>query len=95
VDYDTDQTALAADLVRVRRILETNLLGAWIVAGAFAPGMSKRGWGRIRGGPARSLPGRLVAPKTPGIYRLDFGGINASHNTLDKAAGWFVVSAKT
>ena len=47
VDYDTDQTALAADLVRVRRILETNLLGAWIVAGAFAPGMRERGWGRI------------------------------------------------
>ena len=31
---------------------------------------------QFRGGPARSLPSRLTAPKTPGIYRLDFGGPN-------------------
>jgi phospholipase A1 len=48
---------------------------------------------QFRGGPARSLPSRLIAPNTPGIYRLDFGGANATHKTSDKVAGWFAVSA--
>ena len=47
VDYDTDQTALSADLARVRRILDTNLFGAWAMAQAVAPGMRRRRWGRI------------------------------------------------
>ncbi|MBV9748143.1 MAG: SDR family oxidoreductase [Acetobacteraceae bacterium] len=47
VDYDTDQTALSADLARVRRTFDTNLFGAWAVAQAFAPGMRARRWGRI------------------------------------------------
>ena len=47
VDYDTDQTALSADLARVRRTFETNLFGAWMMAQAFAPGMRDRRWGRI------------------------------------------------
>lgn len=47
VDYDTDQTALSADLGRVRRTFETNLFGAWAMAQAFAPGMRARRWGRI------------------------------------------------
>jgi NAD(P)-dependent dehydrogenase (short-subunit alcohol dehydrogenase family) len=32
VDYDTDQTVVSADLVRVRRIFETNLFGVWSMA---------------------------------------------------------------
>ncbi len=47
VDYDTDQTALSADLARVRRTFETNLFGAWMMAQAFAPGMRDRRWVRI------------------------------------------------
>ena len=47
IDYDTDQTALSADLARVRRTFETNLFGAWSMAQAVAPGMRQRGWGRI------------------------------------------------
>ena len=47
VDYDTDQTALAADLDRVRATFETNLFGAWRMAQAVAPGMRRRRWGRI------------------------------------------------
>ena len=47
IDYDTDQTALSADLTRVHAILETNLFGAWAVAQAVAPAMRARGWGRI------------------------------------------------
>ena len=47
VDYDTDQTALSADLARVRRILDTNLFGAWAMAQAVAPGMRRWRWARI------------------------------------------------
>jgi NAD(P)-dependent dehydrogenase (short-subunit alcohol dehydrogenase family) len=47
VDYDTDQSAISADLGRVRRTFETNLFGAWAIAQAVAPGMRKRRWGRI------------------------------------------------
>jgi NADP-dependent 3-hydroxy acid dehydrogenase YdfG len=37
VDYDTDQSALFADLARVWRTFETNLYGAWSLAQAVAP----------------------------------------------------------
>jgi NAD(P)-dependent dehydrogenase (short-subunit alcohol dehydrogenase family) len=37
IDYDYDQHAATADLARVRRILETNLLGAWGVTTAILP----------------------------------------------------------
>ena len=47
VDYDSDETALSADLDRVRRIFETNLFGAWAMAQAVGPAMRERGWGRI------------------------------------------------
>ena len=47
IDYDTDQTALSADLKRVHTNFETNLFGAWVVAQAVAPAMRARGWGRI------------------------------------------------
>ena len=47
VDYDTDQTTLTADLGRVRRTFETNLLGAWAVGQKCALAMRARRWGRI------------------------------------------------
>lgn len=47
VDYDTDQRALSADLDRVRRDLETNLLGAWRTAQAFAPHLRASDHGRL------------------------------------------------
>jgi NAD(P)-dependent dehydrogenase (short-subunit alcohol dehydrogenase family) len=37
IDYDTDQRAASADLRRVRRALEVNLLGAWATTQAFLP----------------------------------------------------------
>ena len=37
IDYDRDQRARSADLVRARRIMETNLFGTWTVAQAAAP----------------------------------------------------------
>jgi NAD(P)-dependent dehydrogenase (short-subunit alcohol dehydrogenase family) len=47
IDYDTDQRALTADLDRVRTDLETNLLGAWRVAQAFAPLLRRSEHGRL------------------------------------------------
>lgn len=37
IDYDTDQTALSADLDRVRTAFDTNLYGAWNLTQACAP----------------------------------------------------------
>lgn len=37
IDYDTDQDVMTADLSRVRRIMDTNLLGLWEVTQAFVP----------------------------------------------------------
>ena len=62
--------------------------------GSRAAALGSRQEIQFKGGPARSLPSRLVAPKIPGIYRLDFGGANATHTTSDKVAGWFAVSEK-
>jgi hypothetical protein len=45
----------------------------------------------FRGGPVRYLTSKLIAPSTPGVYRLDFGGTNSSHKTSNEVAGWFVV----
>jgi len=76
VDYDTDQTALSADLTRVRRTFETNLFGAWMMAQAFAPGMRDRRWGRIVnvGSGAGSLTG--MGRGTPG-YSASKAALNA------------------
>jgi hypothetical protein len=45
----------------------------------------------FRGGPVRSLTSKLIAPRTPGVYRLDFGGQDSSHKTSSEVAGSFVV----
>jgi NAD(P)-dependent dehydrogenase (short-subunit alcohol dehydrogenase family) len=76
VDYDTDQTALSADLARVRRTFETNLFGAWMMAQAFAPGMRDRRWGRIVNvsSAAGSLAG--MGRGTPG-YSASKAALNA------------------
>jgi NAD(P)-dependent dehydrogenase (short-subunit alcohol dehydrogenase family) len=37
IDYDTDARAVTVDLARVRRALDTNLLGAWAMVQAFLP----------------------------------------------------------
>jgi NAD(P)-dependent dehydrogenase (short-subunit alcohol dehydrogenase family) len=37
IEYDTDQRAVTADLGRVERALQTNLLGAWRVTQALLP----------------------------------------------------------
>jgi len=47
IDYDTDQDVLTADLDRVRRILDTNVLGMWVVTQAFVPLLRKSDHPRI------------------------------------------------
>ena len=48
INYDTWQTAVAADIEAVvRETFDTNLLGAWRLIRAFAPQMQRRRWGRI------------------------------------------------
>lgn len=47
IDYDTDQRALTADLERVDRTLDTNLIGAWRMAQAFAPHLRASGHARL------------------------------------------------
>lgn len=46
-DYDADQQALTASLERVHRALETNVLGAWRTAQAFAPQLRSSSHGRL------------------------------------------------
>ena len=41
IDYDQDQGVLTADLARVRRAFDTNTLGPWRMAQAFAPLLRK------------------------------------------------------
>jgi NAD(P)-dependent dehydrogenase (short-subunit alcohol dehydrogenase family) len=47
IDYDTDARALTIDLDRVRRDLETNLLGAWRMAQAFSDHLRASRHGRL------------------------------------------------
>jgi len=47
IHYDTWQGVLTADLDVVRETLETNTLGAWRVAMAFAPLLAASGHGRL------------------------------------------------
>jgi NAD(P)-dependent dehydrogenase (short-subunit alcohol dehydrogenase family) len=47
IHYDTWQSVLTADLDVVRETLETNTLGAWRVAMAFAPLLVAGGHGRL------------------------------------------------
>lgn len=76
VDYDTDQTALTADLTRVRRTFETNLFGAWATAQAFSPDMRRHGWGRIVN--VSSIAGSLteMGREAPG-YSASKAALNA------------------
>ena len=96
------RTYVAGETINVLLIpdLETSVLSGSLILSRFSPSRAKaipigiRQEIQFRGGPVRSLSSKLIAPTMPGIYRLDFGGMNASHRTSDKVAGWFVVSPK-
>lgn len=76
IDYDDDARALTADLARVRRALETNLVGAWRVAQAFAPLLRESQHGRLvnvssEAGSISEMGGGVPA------YRVSKAGLNA------------------
>jgi NAD(P)-dependent dehydrogenase (short-subunit alcohol dehydrogenase family) len=76
VDYDTDQSALFADLMRVRKTFETNLFGAWAMAEAVAPGMRARRWGRIVNVSSGAGSLTRMGPGAPG-YSASKAAMNA------------------
>jgi NAD(P)-dependent dehydrogenase (short-subunit alcohol dehydrogenase family) len=79
VDYDTDQTVVSADLVRVRRIFETNLFGVWSMA--LAVGMRRRRWGRIVN--VSSGAGSIASMgRGPPGYSVSKAGLNARTRLL-------------
>jgi NAD(P)-dependent dehydrogenase (short-subunit alcohol dehydrogenase family) len=69
-------TAAEADFDRVKEVLETNLFGAWRLAKAALPLMSKNGYGRIVN--VSSGMGQLsdMGGHSPG-YRISKTGLNA------------------
>ncbi len=76
VDYDTDQSALFADLMRVRKTFETNVFGAWALAEAFAPGMRARRWGRVVNVSSGAGSLARMGPGAPG-YSASKAALNA------------------
>lgn len=76
IDYDTDARASDADLARIERTLQTNLLGAWRVALAFLPLLRASGRARIVNvsSEAGSISG--MTGGTPG-YAVSKAALNA------------------
>ena len=69
IDYDTDSTAAAADLERVRRALDTNLFGPWQLTQALLPYLRRSDHPRIvnvssEGGSLGEMGGGLPAYRT-------------------------------
>ena len=77
IDYDMDQRVDTADLERVARTLDTNLLGVWRVTQAFLPLLRKSAHGRIVN--VSSGAGQLGGLKggTPGysLSKLSLNGL--------------------
>ncbi len=46
----------------------------------------------VEGGPIQQHAVKIIAPQTPGAYRLDFEGDDATHATSQGTTGWFVVA---
>ncbi len=81
IEYDTDQRASSADLARVHRALETNLLGAWRAALAFLPLLRRSPHPRLvnvssEGGSLASMGGGTPA------YHVTKAALNALTRTL-------------
>lgn len=77
IDYDTDQRAARADLDRVARDLDTNLMGAWRVTQAFLPLLTRSPHPRIVNvsSESGSITG-LTSGGTP-AYAVGKAGLNA------------------
>jgi NAD(P)-dependent dehydrogenase (short-subunit alcohol dehydrogenase family) len=81
IDYDTDQRAGSADLGRVRRAVETNLLGAWRTTIALLPLLRRAEHPRVVN--VSSEDGSLagMGAGAPG-YRVTKAALNALTRTL-------------
>ena len=99
VDYDTDTTAMGADLNRVRRALETNLFGPWLMAQVFAPHLRASDHGRLvnvssEGGSITQMGGGLPAYHTAklalnGLTRMLAAELQADHVLVNAVCpGW-------
>jgi NAD(P)-dependent dehydrogenase (short-subunit alcohol dehydrogenase family) len=77
IHYDTWQRVLTADLDVVREALETNTLGAWRVAMAFAPALRESAHGRLVN--VSSGAGQLTTGMSDGApaYSLSKAALNA------------------
>ena len=79
IDYDYDQQAATADLGRVRRILETNLLGAWAVTKSILPLLDAGAAIVMVTSEQASM--QLMSEGTPG-YRVSKAALNALTRVL-------------
>ena len=101
VDYDTDQTVVAADLARVRAAFETNLFGAWALAQAVAPGMrlwlagaGSSTWSSSAGslafdgagGRPATAPQKRRSTLSPDCWRAELAGTGVLVNSV--CPGW-------
>jgi NAD(P)-dependent dehydrogenase (short-subunit alcohol dehydrogenase family) len=76
VHYDSDQSALTADLRIVRDALDTNLVGAWRVAQMAAGFMRRQRHGRIVNVSSEAGAIRAMRPSAP-AYRTSKIALNA------------------
>jgi len=86
IHYDTWQSVLTADFDVVREALETNTLGAWRVAMAFAPLLVASGHGRLVN--VSSGSGQLTGMRDGApAYSISKAGLNALTLMLADALG--------
>lgn len=77
-----DHRPSAPDLTRVRRTLETNLLGAWRCCAEVIPAMHERGYGRIVNLSSTMASLELTLTSTSPAYRISKIGLNMLTRTL-------------
>jgi NAD(P)-dependent dehydrogenase (short-subunit alcohol dehydrogenase family) len=77
-----EHRASAPDLSRVRRTLETNLLGAWRCCAEVVPSMRERGYGRIVNLSSTMASLELTRTPTSPAYRVSKTGLNMLTRTL-------------
>ena len=71
-----DHRPSAPDLPRVRRTLETNLLGAWRCCAEVVPAMHERGYGRIVNLSSTMASLELTRTSTSPAYRISKTGLH-------------------
>jgi NAD(P)-dependent dehydrogenase (short-subunit alcohol dehydrogenase family) len=81
VAIDGGQEAVSPDFTKVRRTIDTNLLGTWQCCAAVVPHMRARGYGRVVN--ITSHLGSLAAMGATNVsYRISKAGVNALTKVL-------------